>query len=414
MIITTHSKSLYLAMSTKFHFTVTCFGCFLTLLILAIMACHSLQNLSCVSAVNSLQEENRILRNKLSTAVRNNAALQSTINMLERKVKRLKQQLQQQRSVPAPDKLCVDSVKNSFIPGLFRFYTGFVYKTFFAIFSVLVPAQLTSPPFKFTRNLPSLTQVSLQDQLFLVLIRLRCAFTFKDLAFRSGVSPQDLSVMCTSWINYMFFAFGSVSIWPHRDIICSKMPPKFRAKFPNTIAIIDATEIRLQRPSSLVCQSQSYSDYKSTNTFKALIAIDPRGSVMFISQLFSGSISDNRLTHDSGLLTLLGNYITAGLLHENDCILADKGFTNFNDFANLGLKLNTPPMARSQGQMSASDVVSTRTIAAHRVHVERAIGRIKNFKILSQQVMIANVTSLNQIWLVCSYLTNFMPFLVGD
>ena len=282
-----------------------------------------------------------------------------------------------------------------------------------SIFSLLVPDSLTSPPFTFPHKLSSLKRVSLRDQLFIVLTRLRCAFTLKDLAFRSGISQQDIGVMCTSWINYMFFTFSSVSIWPHRDIICSKMPSKFKAEFPNTIAIIDATEIRLQRPSSLLCQSQCYSDYKSTNTLKGLIAVDPRGSVIFISPLYSGSISDNRLTHDSGLLTLLGNYITAGLLHENDCILADKGFTNFDDFANLGLKLNTPPMARSQGQMSASDVVSTRTIAAHRVHVERAIGRIKNFKILSYQMSISNLTSVNQIWFVCAYLTNFMPFLVS-
>jgi len=260
----------------------------------------------------------------------------------------------------------------------------------------------------------SLKHVSILDQLFIVLARLRHSFSLKDLAFRTGVKQQDISVLLSTWLNYMYFSFSSVSIWPHRDVISSKMPVKFRLEFPNTIVIIDATEIKLQRPSSLVCQSQCYSDYKSTNTLKALIGVDPRGSVIFISSLFSGSISDNRLTQDSGLINLLGDLITAGHLLPGDAVMCDKGFTNVEDFSKLGLRVNVPPVARKQCQMCAADVLSTRTIAAHRVHVERAIARIKSFKILSHQMAISGCTSVNQIWFICAYLTNFMPFLIQE
>lgn len=307
----------------------------------------------------------------------------------------------------------MESVQNSNISGLFKFYTGFSYLTFMAIFNVLVPSSI-SCPFVARHRLSSLSSFSLKDQFFIVLCRLKQAFALKDLAFRCGISHQDISDMCTTWINFMYFTFSSIPIWPHRQVILSKMPCKFKSNFPNTLAIFDATEIKIQKPSSLVCQSQSYSEYKSTNTLKGLLAVDPRGTPIFISSLFSGSMSDNRLVHNSGLLKLLNDLINAGHIQRGDAIMCDKGFTNLADFHKLGLKLNIPPVTGSTGQMSAANIVKTRTIASHRIHVERAFARIKAFKILSHQVGISNITVINQIWFVCAFLTTFQPMLVQN
>ena len=54
------------------------------------------------------------------------------------------------------------------------------------------------------------------------------------------------------------------------------------------------------------------------------------------------------------------------------------------------------------------EIVTTRRIAALRIHVERAIGRIKNFKILND---IPNNMSriADQIFFVCCMLCNFLP-----
>jgi hypothetical protein len=53
-------------------------------------------------------------------------------------------------------------------------------------------------------------------------------------------------------------------------------------------------------------------DYKSTTTLKSLVVTDPRGSVIFVSDLFSGSISDNEICHKSGfyVLFLFSLYVT--------------------------------------------------------------------------------------------------------
>jgi hypothetical protein len=58
----------------------------------------------------------------------------------------------------------------------------------------------------------------------------------------------------------------------------------------------DCTEIFVQTPSSLENQSQTYSNYKSHSTFKALVGISTTGAVVFISKLWGGSASDVEIT----------------------------------------------------------------------------------------------------------------------
>ena len=47
-----------------------------------------------------------------------------------------------------------------------------------------------------------------------------------------------------------------------------------------------------------------------------------------------------------------------------------------------------------------------------RIHVERAIGRIKTFLILKETLPITLARLSNQIVFVCAYLSNFKPVLV--
>ena len=60
--------------------------------------------------------------------------------------------------------------------------------------------------------------------------------------------------------------------------------------------------------------------------------------------------------------------------------MADKGFT-IEDILPLGVSLNIPPFCMSD-QMAPEDVISTQEIASLRIHVERAINKVKNFKFL--------------------------------
>lgn len=63
-----------------------------------------------------------------------------------------------------------------------------------------------------------------------------------------------------------------------------------------------------------------------------------------------------------------------------DSVMADKGST-VQDLLPLGVFLNIPPFLGSKDQMTPEEVVQIQQIAFLRIHVERAINKIKNFHI---------------------------------
>ncbi len=77
----------------------------------------------------------------------------------------------------------------------------------------------------------------------------------------------------------------------------------------------------------------------------------------------------------------------------------------------IDVELNIPAFLKEK-QLSAEDVTKGRKIASVRIHVERAIGRIKKFQILKGTIPISMSRLSNQIVFVRAFLTNFLPALV--
>ena len=113
----------------------------------------------------------------------------------------------------------------------------------------------------------------------------------------------------------------SLITWPSRAVIDSHMAMQFNELYPTTRVITDCTEILTETPSSM---SLTYSSCKHHNTFKGLVGICPTGAVTFISVLYAGSVSDQVLTRDCGILELI---------EPGDSIMADKGFDIAYDVA---------------------------------------------------------------------------------
>ena len=124
----------------------------------------------------------------------------------------------------------------------------------------------------------------------------------------------SMSIHCINltWVNFAYDVISSLKIWPHRDIIIKHSLEEFIKKYPNTIVIVDTTELKIQVPSSLQKHSESYSTYKSHTTFKSLIGVDPNGGIMFVSQLFEGSISDKQIVQRSGFLETVKQKVQCG------------------------------------------------------------------------------------------------------
>ena len=127
----------------------------------------------------------------------------------------------------------------------------------------------------------------------------------------------------------------------------------------------------MHKPSKLDLIRATYSSYRHIHSFKCLLGVAPNGTVTYVSRAFPGSISDKKVTKQSGILSQL---------RAGDVVLADKGFL-INDIVPEGVQVNIPPF-RENPQFHPQEVINARTIARCRIHVERAIGRMKDFQIL--------------------------------
>ena len=142
-----------------------------------------------------------------------------------------------------------------------------------------------------------------------------------------------------------------------------------------------------------------YSDYKSHDTFKGLICISPSGWLTFVSHLYPGRISDKEIVEKSNFCQLIG----AG-----DQYLAEKGFEIHELTALRGGSLYIPPKRFSASdQFTENQCFETMSRANVRIHVERAIKRIKTWHIFNQVLPLSTYGSINQIWTVCALLVNF-------
>ena len=296
------------------------------------------------------------------------------------------------------------------------FYTGFPsYDVFMATYNYLNPGQ-NGENIRFWRSVsndvdpeyyerePELgvgpgrpRTLNAKEEFFLVMCRLRQGFPERHLGHLFDISQSTVSRIVISWVNFMYLRFGQLNIWPSRKVVNDNMPQDFKGKYPNTRAIIDCTEIKCQMPSSLLLNSELFSSYKNHTTLKGLIAISPAGHISFISQLYTGSISDREITERSGFLDLS--------FEANDSVMADKGFT-IQDLLPVGVSLNIPPFLGSSAQMPAEDVVKTQEIASLRIHVERAINKIKNFHIWDGVVPLSLLGIVNQMCTICAHLCN--------
>ena len=238
------------------------------------------------------------------------------------------------------------------------------------------------------------------EEFYIVLVRLRLGLFEKDLADRFNVSISTVSRICRTWITFLYMRFKELPLWPSRDLVQTYMPRSFKDLYPSTRVIIDATEIFVETPSLPELQQMTFSSYKNHNTFKALVGIFPGGAVTFISKLFCGSISDRELTKRSGLLELL---------ESGDTVMADRGFNIQDDLTPLGVRVNIPPFLRGKEQLEPNELVETCRIASLRIHVERAMERIKNFHVFDRTIPSSLTEVAEQMFFVCAVLTNFHP-----
>ena len=95
-------------------------------------------------------------------------------------------------------------------------------------------------------------------------------------------------------------------------------------------------------------------------------------------------------------------------------MMADKGFNIEEDLKAICMKLNIPPFLKDSPQFCEDEVSKTQTVAKHRIHVERAIGKVRQLLIFNSHIPITSIGTINQLWTVCCLLSKFMDPIVRN
>ena len=213
----------------------------------------------------------------------------------------------------------------------------------------------------------------------------------------------SVSKTFTTWINLLWHIFKKVLVvWPSKVQVRKHLPKSF-SKYPRTRVIIDCTKFFIEKSTQPSAQKITWSDYKTHNTFKLLVGICPSGAFTFVSKLWSSGICDRNITQKPGLLDKL---------EPQDDVTFDRGFNIRDLVTKKRATLNIPPFAKGK-TFSTKAVTKTRRIAAAvRIHVERAIQRLKCFKILNGVIPISLAAVAGQMVFVCAALCNLLKPLV--
>lgn len=241
--------------------------------------------------------------------------------------------------------------------------------------------------------------------ILLTLIKIKHAVPFTLLSILFGISKPTAATKFKRTVKLLASILSVAVRWPEVSEVRANMPRCF-SKFKNTRVIIDCTEIPFNRPKCLTCRQVTYSHYKGQHTVKVMVGVSPAGLVTFVSKVYGGRASDKAIFEQSGLIDMLEPYV--------DAVMADKGFLIEEVCVQKCVQLHRPPFLRAQKQFSRGDALFCAEIARARVHVERVIGRMKMFAMLSKPIHSQLLPSFAAVVTVVAGLTNLASPVLSD
>ena len=277
---------------------------------------------------------------------------------------------------------------------LFKYICGLSKEQFYLLYECVEPYLHAVPYANEVTSKRSLSFDS-KTQLLITLVICRHGLDLGMAAFIAGkCCTSTISRIFTSWVLFLATLFNKIDLNPENGFIMKKMPKVFwETGHEETDLVIDATEFKFQQASNYDLSSLMFSNYKNTMTGKALIGIAPR-------DIYPGSISDSEITEKTNILQYV-NY-------ERE-IMSDKGFAIQELCTEKGIFLNRPKQKDSD-QFLEKDVQKNFDIASTRIHVERFIGRVRNFNILNNIWPMNRIDLLSSTWQMLCHIVNItMP-----
>lgn len=214
------------------------------------------------------------------------------------------------------------------------------------------------------------------------------------------MSTSNASKIFDKTVPILSHLLKTLIYFPNPDVVKKNLPIAFRNSYSHVQSIVDALEIQIEKPSDPVNQALTWSEYKKCNTIKYLISCGPDGFINFISTGYGGRMSDTLLFEKCGILDQLP---------EKCAIMADRGFKNIKSLlAEKHCELIKPPSVLSTHKPTKSEVLEIKRIASLRIHIERVIGRLREFDFLKPHAVISHnmLSYTDDIIVIASALIN--------
>lgn len=237
-----------------------------------------------------------------------------------------------------------------------------------------------------------------KEKILLVFIKLKTNLSFICMSSIFHVNETMISRNFKSSLPIIRKVFQSCVYFPSIEEIRRNLPKSFKPNFVSVRAVLDCTEIPIQKP---------YSHYKGSNTVKFLVCVTPAGLISHVSRGYSGNSSDKFIFNSENLLEKFEPHV--------DSIMVDKGFSIVNETLQNGIKLIRPNFSHGkQFQFEKEECEFNTNVSIARVHVERVIQRIKIFSILSQKIEHTVLRNIDDIFLIAAAITNLSPPILAD
>ena len=139
------------------------------------------------------------------------------------------------------------------------------------------------------------------------------------VGYKTGTSVSTQSRFFSAWAVFLSTLFDQLDLRPCPGEVLSLLPMDFYASgFQDTVLLGDRTENWIASPENCDISNATFSTYKNHDTGKTGLWITPFGSLGMCTDTYAGSVTDNNLTADCGVLDMIQD--------KGATVLTDKGF----------------------------------------------------------------------------------------
>lgn len=218
--------------------------------------------------------------------------------------------------------------------------------------------------------------LKLKDQLVMVTCWLRLYLNTEAMGFFFGVDKSTVSRNCRRLLKVLRTLGEETLGWPEPPQRGQgKSVEQALREYPDLLAIVDATEQRVQRPGDDERQRRHYSGKKKAHTRKTAIVVNERGRIRDVTHSTPGSKHDLKHVVESHMIDEIPQDVT---------VIGDAGFDGLPNYY-PERHVGTPHKARRNHPLTPDHKLANREFSSVRIVVENTLSHIKHFKVLAHQ-----------------------------